>query len=175
MNIKENYSNFGFYTAFQPNIISDAQGTEHGYELDMRGYNAITVIAHLASYASAGAQGAGDITTVLLYHGLASAAGVSAWSLVPGSQILHSVYGGIDSTGETGVIMSIMSKTELNTDSTAAQSGIIVMAGYKQDTKHRYLRVDVRNSDAASAAYFGAFAIMGSPGDWPINTPVENG
>jgi len=175
MNIKEFYSNFGFFCAFRPNIISDAQGTEHGYEMDMQGYKAVTIIGELTSYASAGAQGAADITTVLLYHGLASAAGVSAWSLVPGSQIIHSVYGGIGSTGETGIIMSIMSKTDLNTDSTVAASGIIVMAGYKMDTTHRYLRVDVRNSDAASAGYFAAFAIMEPSGDWPINEAVENG
>ena len=165
VSVKDLYSNFGFYDAFTPVIASDAQGTESGPTLDLRGFGGAVIVACCDSYASAGAQGAADITYFKLQHGLASAAGVSAWSLVPNSQLIHSCYGGYTSTGETGIWASFMSKTEVS-----AQS--VHMVGYKGDYLHRYLRMQVVNSDAASAMYVGANAIMGLPGEWPVNTPV---
>ena len=167
---RDKYSEFSFFSAWKADLISGSQGDQNGDTIDIQSYNAVTVIANVYSMASAGAQGAGDKILFLLEHGLASAAGVSAWSLVPGSQLIHSVYGGYDSTGETGVFLSLMSKTEMNT---TAPSGIIAAVGYKKDVTHRYLRVVVRNSDDASAAWAAAVALLALPGDWPVNTPVN--
>lgn len=171
MSLRDTYSNFGYFTAFAPQILSDAQGSVDGTTIDLRGYGAATIVFGVLSYASAGAQGAADITAGLLYHGLASAAGVSAWSLVPGSLLIHSVYGGYDSTAETGIFFSLMSKTDLTTAS-ATGSAFLAIVGYKGDNKHRYLRVTIRNSDAASAAWGGGFAILGEPANWPVNDTI---
>jgi len=180
MGNREHFTDFGFFNAWKPDVMSDAQGDQNGTEIDMIGYDTATVIFAMASYASAGAQGGADITRILLQHGLASttpADGASAYSLVPGSQIIGIVYGGYDSTASTGIIGSWMSKTELVTVSTyttlANASGAIIAIGYKKDNLHRFLRIVVRNSDAASAAWGCGIVLLGEPANWAVNTPIN--
>lgn len=177
---REHFTDFGFFTAWKSDLISDAQGDQNGEEIDLLGYDTATILFNIYSLASAGAQGAGDKILVLLQHGLASttpADGASAYSLVPGSQIIGTVYGGYASTASTGIIGSWTSKTELVTVSTyttlANASGAVIAVGYKKDTTHRFLRIVVRNSDAASAAWGCGIAILGEAGDWPVNTPIN--
>ncbi len=177
---REHLTDFGFFTAWKADLISSAQGDQNGEEIDLQGFDTATILFNIYSLASAGAMGAGDKILVLLQHGLASATpadGASAYSLVPGSQIIGIVYGGYDSTASTGVIGSWMSKTELVTVSTyttlANASGAVIAVAYKKDTTHRFLRVVVRNSDAASAAWGCGVAILGEPNNWPVNEPVN--
>lgn len=182
---REHMTDFGFFTAWKADLISDAQGDQNGIEIDTLGYDTVTVVFNLYSLASAGAMGAGDKILLLLQHGLASAVGTegaSAYSLVPGSQIIMvsgSGYGGYDSTASTGILMSIMSKTELVTAGSAYgtpinnASGILVVAGYKKDHSHRFLRLVVRNSDAASAAWGCGVVLLGEPNNWPVNEPTN--
>ncbi len=185
MNGRDSMTEFGFFTAWKSDLCSDAQGDQNGEEIDMIGYDTATIIFNLYSYASAGAQGANDKTLLLLQHGLASATpadGASAYSLVPGSQIFMvsgSGYGGYDSTASTGVLMSIMSKTELITAGSDYDnprnnaSGILVIAGYKKDHTHRFLRLVLRNSDAASAAWACGVIMLGLPSNWPVTEPTN--
>ena len=182
---RDKMTEFGFFNAWKPDLITDAQGDQNGEEIDMIGYDTATIMFNLYSFASAGAQGANDILYLLLYHGLASATpgdGASAYSLVPGSQIFMvsgSGYGGYDSTASTGVLMSLMSKTELVTAGSDYDnprnnaSGILVVAGYKKDHTHRFLRLVVRNSDAASAAWGAGVVMLGEPNNWPVTEPTN--
>jgi len=163
---RENYSSFKYFDAWTADLISDAQGDQAGNTIDMRGYNAVTVAFNVASLASAGAMGANDLILVILQHGLASAAGVSAWSIIPNSQLINSVYGGYDSTGETGIFASLASTTDVTAHSE------IFFTGYKKDTLHRYLRILVRNSDAASAGWAAGVAILGEPDTWAVNESI---
>jgi len=163
---REHYSNFKYFDAWSADLVSDAQGDQNGNTIDTKGFNAVTVALNVASLASGGDMGAADILYGLLQHGLASAAGVSAWSLVPNSQIIHSVYGGYDSTGETGVFMSLQSATDVTGHSE------MFFAGYKKDTLHRYLRIVVRNSDAASAAWAAGVAFLGEADTWAVNESI---
>ena len=161
------YSNFKYFDAFAADVTSDAQGDENGNTIDLQGYDAAVVAMNAASFASDGAMGAADVVYFILQHGLASADGVSAWSNVPNSLLIHSVYGGYGSTGETGKFASLASTTDVT-----ANSGMFFV-GYKGDTLHRYLRVVVRNSDAASAMWLAGIAFLGMPGEWPVNDPVQ--
>ncbi len=163
---RDAYSNNGFFDAFAADVTGSAQGDENGNTIDLRGYDTATIVMNAQSFASAGAMAAADVVYFKLQHGLASAAGVSAWSLVPNSMIIHSVYGGTDSTGETGTFASLASTTDVT-----AVSGIFKV-GYKGDVDHRYLRVIVRNSDNASAMWAAGVAILGQPANWPVNEPV---
>lgn len=167
---RDGYSNFGFFQAFAPRATTSAAGAENGDTLDLQGYETATIVLNILSYCSGGANGAGDYIIFYLQHGLASAAGVSAWSTVPNSQIIHSVAGGYDSTAETGWVASYMSASEI----AASANSVTEIVGYKKDTLHRYLRIKMSNVGAASAAFAGAIAILGRPGDWPINEPVND-
>jgi hypothetical protein len=180
MGNREHFTDFGFFAAWKADLISDAQGDQNGEEIDMIGYDTATVLFNLYSLASAGDMGAADKILVLLQHGLASAVpndGASAYSLVPGSQIIGVTYGGYDSTASTGIIGSWMSKTELVTVSTyetlSNASGAIIAVGYKKDNTHRFLRIVVRNSDAASAAWGCGVVLLGEPANWAVNTPIN--
>lgn len=166
MPTRDSYSNSKYFDAWSADLISDSQGDQNGNTIDLRGYNAVTIAMNIHSIASAGDMGAADKILFILQHGLASAAGVSAWSNIPNSQLIHSVYGGYDSTGETGVFASIQSATDV----TAVSE--VFKVGYKGDTTHRYLRVVVRNSDAASAAWAAGIAILSEPDTWAVNESV---
>ena len=163
------YSNFGFYQTLPPEVTTDAAGASNGITVDMRGFNAATAIVNVCSYCSGGANGAGDYVIFVLQHGLASAAGVSAWSNVPNSLLIHSTMGGYDSTGETGVIVSLMSASEIASSGNSA----IYYIGYKGDNLHRYLRVKLSNVGAASAMMAGATIVLGEPANWAVNETVD--
>ena len=167
--IRDLYSNLAFYNAFIPGPSAVAAGATEGNTIDMRGFNAAAMAIALTSFCSGGANGAGDYIIFCLQHGTASAAGVDQWSLVPESQLIHSVMGGYDSTAETGLIMSITSASEI-TGST--QASIVLRVGYKGDGTHRYLRLHYSNVGNASGCYVGAICVLGLPADWPINSPV---
>ena len=170
MTIRDLYSNFGFYQALAPRITTDAAGAENGQTLDLQGFAGATIALNVLSYCSAGANGAGDYVVFYLQHGLASAAGVSAWSAVPNSLLIHSVVGGYASTGETGAFLSVMSGTDI----AASANSAITFVGYKGDNLHRYLRLKLSNVGAASAMFAGAVAFLGYPSNWPVNEPVDN-
>ncbi len=165
---RDGYSNFGFYQALAPRFTTDAAGAENGDTLDLQGFDTATIALNVLSYCSAGANGAGDYVVYFLEHGLASAAGVSAWSAVPQSQMIHSTEGGYDSTAETGVLASLMSGTDI----AASANSALYFVGYKKDVLHRYLRIKLSNVGDASAMFAGAVAMLGLPGEWPVNEPI---
>jgi hypothetical protein len=167
--MRDLFSNLAFYNAFIPGPSAVAAGATEGNTIDLRGYNAAAFAIALTSFCSGGANGGGDYFIFALQHGLPSDAGVSAWSLVPNSQLIHSVVGGYDSTAETGVFFSLYSASEI-TGST--QASIVLRVGYKGDITHRYLRLHYSNVGDASGCYVGAICILGLPADWPINSPV---
>lgn len=158
---RDGYSNFGFYNAFPADVPAAAAA---GRTIDMRSFDTMTMVVNAHSLGSAGALGA-TAWKLVLQQGLASAAGVSAWSNVPLSQIIHSVEGGYGSTAEDGVFQILDSNTD-------AVSNITYAVGYKKDTAHRYIRLYLSVSGAASAMWLGAIAIAGLPGEWPVNEPV---
>ncbi len=164
---QELYSWFGFFQAVYPDVYTAAIT---GPTLDMRDYAAINFLVNINSFASAGDNGT-NCFKFCLQHGTASAAGVDQWSLVPGSQLIGSVYGGYASTAETGVFAILESKTDLGGTTGASGCGTYIV-GYKKDTTHRYIRIFVSISGNASAAWMGAEAMFGSPNNWPVNSPV---
>lgn len=163
----ELYSSFGFFNAFYADVYTAAA---EGLTIDLLNANAVTFAIAINSFASAGDNGT-NAFCFLLQHGLASADGVSAWSNVPLSQIIHSVEGGYDSTASDGRFYVMGSKTDLGGTTGASGNGII-FAGYKKDVLHRYVRVYLSISGNASAAWMAGVAFTGNVSDWPVNTPV---
>lgn len=166
---RDNYSNFAYYNAWGADYVTDAAGSAGGLTIDMLGFDTVTLALNVCSYCSGGANGAGDYIVFQLMHGLASAAGVSTWSLVPLSQIIHSVEGGYNSTASDGEFLSLASASEI----AASGNSAVYIVGYKKDVLHRYLRLNISNVGAASALNLAAVAILGLPGDWAVNTPVN--
>lgn len=163
----ESYSNFRFYDCFTADVTGDAAGAENGNTIDLQGYDTATIVLNMASLASGGAMNAADYWLVILQHGLDDgASGVSTWSTVDMSQVIHSVEGGYDSTATDGVVLSIGSNTDLTAISNIAK------IGYKKDATHRFLRVKISNIDGASAMWIAGVAILGLAGEWPINQSV---
>ena len=154
------YSHLGFFRAMYPGVRSAA---EAGETIDLRSYDAALIVADF--YTITSALSADLAYKLVLQHGLESAAGVSAWSNVPASLFLHSVYGGIDSTAETGVFKTIGSATD------SATTAI----GYKGDGKHRYLRfyLSVSGTPVSNGITVGATALLGNAHLWPVNTAIQ--
>lgn len=155
--MRDLYSSLGFFTALNADVYSAAA---NGETLDLQGYDTANIVIQTASFASAGA--ASDQWTFILQHGLASAAGVSAWSLVPGSLMLHSVYG-LDATAETG---------EFGRLSASGDTGV-AFVGYRGDGKHQYLRVVLSISGICSSFWGAGVAVLGNKSQWPVNEPAS--
>jgi hypothetical protein len=165
---KDLFSNFAFLLAKGAHVSISAAGAINGETIDAAGYNALGFVVNCASYCSGGANGAGDQVELIIQRGLASAAGVSAWSNVDNSQIIHSYYGGYDSTGTTGIFAILTSSTDI----TATNSAVVYKVGIKMDADHRYYRFKYSNIGDASAMWMAAEAILGTPANWPVNIPV---
>ena len=150
-------SSLGFFQAFDADVATAAAA---GETIDLRGYNVAVITANVHGLASAGSMAA-TAWKFVLQHGLASDAGVSAWSNVAASLMLHSVYGlnGATSTASDGVWEYLDSATESGT----------FFVGYRGDTEHRYLRLYLSASGAASTMGFGAQAVLGLKHQWPVN------
>ncbi|MFA5397563.1 MAG: hypothetical protein WC346_16250 [Methanogenium sp.] len=159
------YSNFGWLVALPSGVRSAAVA---GETIDVQAFDAVTFIVNGTSCDSAAANSAADCFKLTLQHGLASAAGVSAWSVVPGSQLIHSVYGGYTSTGETGLFAYGFQST-MNSGATMRPQ----VVGYKKDVLHRYVRFYLSISGNPSTCWIGAAAVTGYPNHWPVNESVE--
>jgi hypothetical protein len=154
------YSGLGFYQALAP-IGPTAAGVvpgTNGVTIDLQGFNACTFMVNVGSTRFAAASA----LHLALQHGLASAAGVSAWSFVPNSLLIHSVEGGYNATSEDGIFKSLASD----------DGGAIYFVGYKGDNTHRYVRLYVSGDAGVGSMCAGAVAILG-PSTWPVNSPVN--
>ena len=158
---KDGYAGFSFFNALPADVYSAAAA---GRTIDMLGFDEATIILNAHSLASAGAMSADNTWRLVLQQGLASDDGVSAWSNVAHSMMLHSVIGlnGAYSIASDGVFQSLASSTDALSNATYA-------VGYKGDGKHRYLRLYLSNTGAASTMWAAAVCVLGSPAHWPIN------
>lgn len=157
MSFRDIYSNFGFLNALTP--AASLTVGQAGETLDLLGYQGAVVAVNVGAI---GFQSASALH-LRLQHGLASDAGVSAWSNVPASLIIHSVAGGYTSTAETGVWQSFLSTEAGST---------IYFVGYKGDNTHRYLRLYISGDAGLGSFTATAVAILGLPANWPVNEPA---
>ena len=171
---KEGFSSFKFYSALDSTVTTEATFAT-GNEIDMIGYETATIVINVGSFASAAANDGDDCPKFVLLHGLASLVGTegaSVYSLVPGSQLIHSTYGGHACTASTGRFWTFLSKTSLGGLTGVSGCGINVIR-YKKDPDHRYLRLYMSISGNHSAMWVGAIAILGEPANWPVNDAIN--
>lgn len=163
--MKDIYSGFGFYVALAADLYAatgDPTGGTVGPTIDLQGYNGATIVFLCNSFASAGNPAS---LLVTLHHGLPSTAGVSVWSNVPASRMLHSVYQ-LASTTNSGQFASFISTASV-------VSTVLHIVGYRGDPAYRYLRVCLASAGGApSSLYAAALAILGYPENWPVNSPA---
>ena len=157
-NLFENYSNLGFYQAFSPAVAGQIIPGVNGATIDLLGAKAVTFLVNVGSIHFAAASA----LHVAIQHGLASAAGVSAWSFCGNSQLIHSVAGGYNSTASTGIYHSFAT-----TDDSA-----VFACGYKMDNTHRYVRLYFSGDGGTGSMIAGAIAIV-EKNEWPVNEPVN--
>lgn len=159
MSIRDGYSNFGFFAAFQPRTLVDATAA-NGVSVDTLGFETATMIVYVGSCTSAGAFGAANFWQLMLEHYNSTAA---AWSECYPSQMIHSVVGenGAYSTLDSGIFQSL---TEVTARST------IYAVGYKGP--HRFIRLRISCEGAPSLFSVAAVCVCGLPANWPVNSPV---
>jgi len=160
MSLRDGYSNFSFFNLYSPQDVAAGAATTCN-SLDTRGYETAVVVVNVGGYTGGGAFSADNRFQLKLEHYNSVAA---AWSECYPSQMLHSVIGeaGAYSTLNSGIFASI---TSANVD-TIQQVGYI--------GPHRFIRLVISEVGAPSTMSFAATAIMGLPGDWPVNSPIGN-
>lgn len=161
MGLRDKWSGFSFLQALPPQDFTT--GSVNGTTIDRQGYDSVTFIVNVGAVTSAGSMSNAS-HKIMLEHGLESALGVSVWSEVYPSQMLHSVYGlNGTSTLDSGVFQLVASYT----DASAAYA-----IGYIGP--RRYIRIRISDTAAPSVMSAGAIAILGLPSNWPVNdTPGE--
>lgn len=166
-NIKRDlYSEFKFFQALVPQDVVAGAAT-NGLTVDTRGYEGVTFVVNLGALTGGGGFSADNRWQLKLEHGLASDAGVSVWSEVYPSQMLHSVIGmaGAYSTLNSGIFQSIASTTDIS-----AGTGKTFVVGYKGP--RRYVRIALSEVGAPSTISAAAIALLGYAADWPVEEPV---
>lgn len=160
------YSHLKFYQALVPQDVASGAAT-NGLTIDTRGYHGCVFVVNLGAMTGGGAMSADNRWQLKLEHGLASATGVSTWSEVYPSQMIHSVLGmaGAYSTLNSGIFQSIASTTDIS-----AGTGKVFYVGYKGP--RRYVRIAISEVGAPSTISAAALAILGMPDDWPVTVSV---
>jgi len=160
--VRDGYSNFKFFQAFDPFITTDPPA-HAGVAVDTQGYETCTFIVNVGDTASAGAMAADDFHQLKLEHYNSVAL---AWSEVYPSQMIHSVVGqdGAYSALDSGIFQSIISSSDPGGCSTQ------YVVGYKGP--HRLARLYLSGENTPSTMYIAAIAILGLPANWPVNVPV---
>lgn len=160
------YSHLAFFEALAPQDVA-AGATTNGLTVDLLGYDQAVIIVVAGAMTGGGAMSADNTWQLKLEHATASAAGPDTWSEVYPSQMIHSVLGmaGAYSTLNSGIFQSIMSTTELSTN-----TGQVYMIGYKGP--RRYIRLAISEVGAPSTISLAAVAICSGAGVWPVNEPV---
>lgn len=159
---KDGYSNFGFFCAIAARDL-DTDESETGEAIDKRGYETAIFIVDVNSLGSDFSSASTLDLTMQFFNSTAS-----AWSGVPASQILHSVFGegGAYSTNATGRFAFLSTDGFSNiTDVSAA----VIAVGYRG--QERTLRINASGAKSPSVL-IGAVAILGVPSIWPVNDPV---
>lgn len=159
------YSHLAFYQALVPQDI--VAGNTNGLTVDLRGFDACTFVVNVGALTGGGDMSVGDAHQLKLEHGLASELGVSVWSEVYPSQMIHSVIGmaGAFSTLNSGIFQSIAS-----TSDNSADTGKVFVVGYKGP--RRYVRIAISATGAPSTMSAGAVAVLARPSDWPAQDAV---
>lgn len=157
--LRDGYSNFKFFQILAPEDIGDT--AVESIAVDLQGFDTATIIVNVGAPTGGGANAATDFHQLMLEHFNSVA---SVWSEVYPSQMIHSVVGlaGAFSTLDSGIFASIASQLD-NLSQTHA-------VGYKGP--HRTIRLRISQESSPSLVSMAAIAILGLPGDWPVNTPV---
>jgi hypothetical protein len=152
----DGYSDFSFLNALKP---QDLDGTlTNGTTIDTQGFDTVTFVVNVGAITSAGSLSA-TTHQIKLEHSDDD----STWSEVYPSQMIHSVIGeaGPYSTLDSGIFQSIASVTDANK---------IYAVGYKGPK--RYARIAFSAEGLPSVISAAAIALLGEPGNWPVNEPI---
>jgi hypothetical protein len=160
--LRDGYSNFKFLQGIDPFITTDPPA-HAGDEIDIKGFDTVTLIVNVGEVASAGAMAADDFHQLKLEHYNSDA---GAWSEVYPSQMIHSVVGAAATVAgasvlNSGIFQSIASSTDGST---------VYYVGYKGP--HRTVRLYISGELTPSVMLVGATWKLGLPSDWPVTEPI---
>jgi len=199
--VRDGFSNFRFFEALACQDYSGAACT--GATIDKQGYETLTFVVHAGEgSAEASAQVSVDSCGwIRMQHGTSNAAGTVAWSNCSAEQILvdlrlhdgDTVLGSDDGSNTDGwgsVSMGVLCASNagsgldngtffclggVSADHQSYWESKAYAAGYIGD--HRWVRlvVSVSNAGDTSTVCLAGIAVLGLPGDWPVNTIRKTG
>lgn len=194
--VRDGFSNFRFFEAIAPQSYSGAALT--GATVDKRGYETLTFIVHMGEISGIASALVSVYSCgwVRMQHGTSNAAGTVVWSNCSAEQILvdirlhdgDTVLGSADGSNTNGWTSTSMGILRVSGAGSGLDAGTFLClggvsadhqsyweskahaAGYIGD--HRWVRLVVSVSAAGDTSAIGlaAIAVLGNPGDWPVNT-----
>jgi hypothetical protein len=158
-NIFDLYSSLGFFNALESKSAGGCVPGTAGTDIDLQGYDGCVFVVNVGAINFAAASA---LHMCLQHAKVSTAGGAGTYSMVPGSLLIHSVYGGYDSTAETGIFHSM----------TVGSTSTVYAVGYKGLDDYRYVRVYISGDGGTGSMQAGAIALLGAH-NWPVNTPVN--
>lgn len=174
--MRELYSGFKFFQVMQPKEASSTTGAT----VDLKGYGTCTFVTQLCS-ASGAAWGLNSVSRLYFRiqhaYGSVSYAGAicsgpdSTWSNCSDTDILLSVgeFMSVSMSADDGIWLSIY----ISSTSAASVHSKVWAVAYIGN--RRWVRMLMSNSAAGdtSAVIPNVLAILGNPGNWPVNSVSE--
>jgi len=186
--VRDGYSNSKFFEALAPQSFSGTAIT--GATIDKQGYETVTFIVHAGEISGVASAlvSVHSCGWVRMQHGTSNTAGTVVWSNCSAEQILVDLRlsGATSNTaGLTSTSMGVLAVSNagsgldngtffclggVSADNQSFWESKAYAAGYIGD--HRWVRLVVSASAAGetSAVGIAAIAVLGLPGDWPVNT-----
>jgi hypothetical protein len=177
--VRDGYSNFRFFTALRPGVKTAQAYT--GASIDRTGYETVTFVVHVDVFSVSA-----NISTVSAYflrmqHGESNTAGTVVWSNCVASQMLFdATMSGIVAAGQShglayttstgsGTAEGVFLHFGISQSLVGSMESRCYAAGYVGT--RRWVRVMMSCSVAAdqSEVALGVLAILGLPGQWPVN------
>ncbi len=195
--VRDGYSNFGFFTAIQPDTTNGVVSI-NGEAIDKQGYEAVTYLHAMKFDVSGTVSGAapGSVLSgywLIMQHGNSNAAGAVTWSNCQASHMLFDITmsGQMSGVSDTswGYMAGIPGATSCGS---GPAEGVFFFYGVSNSyisyvESHvwaagyvgpkRWTRICLSASAAAevSTVGFAAFAVLGLEADWPINFVKRSG
>ncbi len=179
--VRDGYSNFGFYTALSPGVKAAAAT---GLTIDRQGYETVTFVVNVENFSLSNGS-TYSAMFVRMQHGESNTAGTVVWSNCEASMMLFdATMSGLVASGQSHGLWAVGSCGSGPAEGVFLHFGVsqslipsmesrAYKAGYVGT--RRWVRVMLSQSTAGdqSDVELGAIAILGLPGQWPVNSIIR--
>lgn len=169
---REHTSSFKYFQAIAPQGLTLAAGSDLiGNDINMKGYDSLTLIAQLGGQASC--SGASYYRFAIAHADESTASGTAGtYSYCLSTDIIRWSMFGFSIAASYASNVAITSGVWLSTPEGTAWSGYAVGVAYRGSRQFVRVEVLARGSAFSGGNMISVLGVLGHAADWPVNAPV---